>query len=204
MVEALARLAPPKRSNGESDTGAAWGQRAGRSPGAHSSDKPGRYMKRWLPEQRERSESEVKTVVWTDGSCNANGIHGRGGWAALIEQAGTVLEISGSAHDTTHNRMELTAICEALETLTGAIEVRTDSTYVEKCFNQNWHERWLDNGSWKGANGPVKNRDLWERLFGLVWDDSRAVNFKWIKGHAGDLNNHRVDRLARAAALSAG
>jgi ribonuclease HI len=85
----------------------------------------------------------VKTVVWTDGSCNANGIHGRGGWAALIEQAGIVREMSGSAHGTTHNRMELTAICEALETLTGAIEVRTDSAYVEKCFNQNWHERWL-------------------------------------------------------------
>ena len=71
----------------------------------------------------------MKTVVWTDGSCNANGMRGRGGWAALIEQAGTVREISGSAHGTTHNRMELTAICEALETLTGASEVRTDSAW---------------------------------------------------------------------------
>jgi ribonuclease HI len=158
-----------------------------------------------LQQQQERSES-VKTVVWTDGSCNAKGMHGRGGWAALIEHAGTVREISGSAYDTTHNRMELTAICEALETLTGAIEVRTDSAYVEKCFNQNWHERWLCDGSWRGSNGPVKNRDLWERLFGLVWDGTRAVTFKWIKGHDsdGDLNNHRVDRLAQAAALSAG
>ena len=149
----------------------------------------------------------VKSVVWTDGSCNANGMQGRGGWAALIEQAGTVREVSGSAHDTTHNRMELTAICEALETLTGAIEVRTDSTYVEKCFNQNWHERWLRDRSWKGSNGPVKNRDLWERLFGLVWDHGRRdVTFEWIKGHDrdGEPNNHRVDRVARAAALSAG
>ena len=144
----------------------------------------------------------MKTVVWTDGSCNANGMHGRGGWAALIEQAGTVREISGSAHGMTHNRMELTAICEALETLTGAIEVRTDSTYVEKCFNQNWHERWLRDDSWKGSNGAVKNRDLWERLFGLVWNGRRDVTFEWIKGHDGDPNNHRVDRLARAAALS--
>jgi hypothetical protein len=95
-------------------------------------------------------------------------------------------------------------ICEALETLTGAIEVRTDSTYVEKCFNQNWHERWLRDGSWKGSNGPVKNRDLWERLFGLVWDGRRDVTFVWIRGHAGDPTTHRVDRLARAAALSAG
>lgn len=151
-----------------------------------------------------RSQSGVKAVVWTDGSCNANGMHGRGGWAARIEQAGTVREISGSAHGTTHNRMELTAICEALETLTGVVEVRTDSAYVEKCFNQNWHERWLRDGSWKGSNGPVKNRDLWERLFGLVWDERRDVTFEWIKGHAGDSNNDRVDRLARAAALSAG
>jgi ribonuclease HI len=99
----------------------------------------------------------------------------------------------------------LTAICEALETLTGAIEVKTDSAYVEKCFDQNWHERWLRDGAWKGSNArPVKNRDLWERLFGLVGDGRRDVPFKWIKGHADEPNNHRVDRLARAAALSAG
>jgi ribonuclease HI len=104
----------------------------------------------------------VKTVVWTDGSCNANGMHGRGGWAARIEQAGTVREISGGADGTTHNRMELTAICEALETVSGVVEIRTDSTYVEKCFNQKWHERWLRDGSWKGSNGRVKNRDLWD------------------------------------------
>jgi ribonuclease HI len=146
----------------------------------------------------------VKIVVWTDGSCNASGMHGRGGWAALIEQAGSVREISGSARGTTHNRMELSAVCEALETLTGAIEVRTDSTYVEKCFNQNWHERWLRDGSWKGSNGrPVKNRDLWERLFCSVWADGRRdVTFEWIK-RGSEPNNQRVDRLAREAALSA-
>ena len=146
----------------------------------------------------------VKTVVWTDGSCNANGMQGRGGWAALIEQAGTVREISGGADGTTHNRMELTAICEALETLTGAIEVITDSTYVEKCFNENWRERWLRDGSWKGANGPVKNQDLWKRLFSLEGDARRDVTFTWTKGHSDDLNNNRVDRLALAAALSTG
>jgi ribonuclease HI len=95
------------------------------------------------------------------------------------EQAGTVREIAGSAHGTTHNSMELTAICEALETRTGAIEVRTDSTYVAKCFNQNWHERWLRDDSWKASNGrPVENRDVWERLFGLNWDGRRDVTFE--------------------------
>jgi ribonuclease HI len=64
----------------------------------------------------------------------------------------------------------------------------------------------LRDGSWKGSNGPVKNRELWGRLFGLVWDGRRAVTFEWIKGHDrdGDPNNYRVDRFARAAALSAG
>ncbi len=147
----------------------------------------------------------MTTVVWTDGSCNANGMQGRGGWAALIEQAGTVREISAGADGTTQNRMELTAICEALETLTGVIHVFTDSAYVEKCFTQKWHERWLRDGSWKGSNGPVKNRDLWERLFGLaLWDETRVVTFTWIPGHTtGYPNNDRVDRVAREAALSA-
>ena len=146
----------------------------------------------------------MASLVWTDGSCNVKGIRGRGGWAALIQEGGAVREISGGVDGTTHNRMELTAICAALEMLSGAIEVRTDSTYVEKCFNQNWHERWLLDGSWKGSSGRIKNRDLWERLFDLVWDGTRDVRFVWIRGHAGDPNNTRVDRLARAAALSTG
>jgi len=125
---------------------------------------------------------------------------GRGGWAALIEQAGTVREISGWADGTT----QLTAVCEALERLTAAIEVRTDTPYVEKCFNDNWYERWLRDGAWRGSTGPVKNRDLWERLFGWYGNGRREVTFVRIKGHAGDPNNHRVDLLARAAALSAG
>lgn len=141
--------------------------------------------------------------MWTDGSCNAKGIRGRGGWAALIQEGATVREISGGVDGTTHNRMELTAICEALDVLSGAIEIHTDSTYVEKCFNQNWHERWLRDGSWKGSNGRrIKNQDLWERLFALVRDDTREVSFVWLKGHAGDTNNTRVDRLARVAALT--
>jgi ribonuclease HI len=145
---------------------------------------------------------EQETVVWTDGSCNANGMKGRGGWAALIAEKPTPREISGSEDGTTHNRMELTAVCEALETLTGVLEVRTDSRYVERCFNNKWYERWLRDGDWKGSSGPVKNRDLWERLFGLVWDGNRDVRFVWIKGHAGDVNNARVDHLAREAAVS--
>jgi ribonuclease HI len=152
---------------------------------------------------RPSGASSEKTVVWTDGSCNANGMHGRGGWAVLIEQPGDPLVFSDGEDDTTHNRMELTAVCEALERLTGVIEVWTDSTYVQKCFDEKWHERWKLDNSWKGSNGrQIKNQDLWERLFGLVWDGTRTVKFEWIKGHSGYPNNERVDRLARAAAVS--
>ena len=73
--------------------------------------------------RQKRVGAGVKTVIWTDGSCNANGLQGRGGWAALIEQEEEPIELSGSANGTTQNRMELTAVCEALETLTGTIEV---------------------------------------------------------------------------------
>jgi ribonuclease HI len=76
----------------------------------------------------------MKTLVWTDGSCNVEGVAGRGGWAALIERDGSTEQLVGSAMETTQNRMELTAMCEALERVVGAIEVRTDSTYIEKWY----------------------------------------------------------------------
>lgn len=112
-----------------------------------------------LMRRLERSEAArtPTTVIWTDGSCNANDLQGRGGWAALIEQVGTFREMSDGADDTSQNRMELTAICEALEEVTGVIHVFTDSQYVERCFNEEWHVRWRLNDSWMGSNGPVKN-----------------------------------------------
>lgn len=141
-------------------------------------------------------------VVWTDGSCNAQGVAGRGGWAVLIERDGNVEQFVGSAMDTTHNRMELTAVCEALERLSGAIEVRTDSTYIQKCFSDGWHIRWRRDDKWRTPKGPVKNRDLWERLFSLVEDEARDVSFLWVKGHATEANNNIVDRLSREASKS--
>ena len=141
----------------------------------------------------------MAAVVWTDGSCNADGEMGSGGWAVLIEKDGESRQLTGNANDTTHNRMELTAVCEALEHLTGDIEIRTDSTYIEKCFREGWHVRWRKDGKWRTPKGPVKNRDLWERLFSLVEDGSRDVKFVWVKGHAQEVNNNIVDRLARKA-----
>jgi ribonuclease HI len=145
----------------------------------------------------------MKTIVWTDGSCNANGEQGVGGWAALIRRNEKEGRLVGRATDTTQHRMELTAVCEALEQLSGAIEVRTDTPYIEKCFSEGWHKRWRQDGRWRTSNGrPVANRDLWERLFALVEDGTRHISWVRVKGHGTDENNNIVDRLAREAALA--
>jgi ribonuclease HI len=95
----------------------------------------------------------MKTRVWTDGSCNAKGVAGRGGWAVLIERDGSTEQLVGSAVGTTQNRMELTAACEALERVTGAIEVWTDSKYIERCFDEDWHIRWRRDDKWRTPKG---------------------------------------------------
>jgi ribonuclease HI len=120
----------------------------------------------------------------------------------LIERDGSTEQLVGSAMETTQNRMELTAVCEALERVTGAIEVRTDSKYIEKCFSEGWHIRWRRDDRWRTPKGPVKNRDLWERLFALVEDDARDVSFVWVPGHRDEANNNIVDRLSREASKS--
>jgi ribonuclease HI len=159
------------------------------------------------PALRPASRSIFRLLLWlhricSDGSCNAEGVAGRGGWAALIERDGSTERLVGSALETTQNRMELTAVCEALERVDGAIEVRTDSKYIEKCFSEGWHIRWRRDDKWRTPKGPVKNRDLWERLFALVEDDARDVAFVWVKGHRDQANNNIVDRLSRAASKS--
>jgi RNase H len=93
-------------------------------------------------------------------------------------------------------------IAQSLQRVTGSIEVRTDSTYIEKCFTEDWHVRWRRDDKWRTPKGPVKNRDLWERLFALVEDDARDVSFVWVKGHATEANNNIVDRLSREASRS--
>jgi ribonuclease HI len=98
--------------------------------------------------------------------------------------------------------MELTAVCEALARVEGPIEVRTDSRYVERCFNDRWYVRWRKDDKWRTAKGPVRNRDLWERLLELYESDSRDVTFCWVKGHHTEANNNVVDRLSREAAES--
>ena len=138
-----------------------------------------------------------KVLIHTDGACLGN--PGPGGWGALLRYGKTERELSGGAADSTNNRMELLAAIMALEALTSACEVTlfTDSQYVQKGISE-WLANWIRRG-WKTAGGdPVKNQDLWQRL--QTATAPHKVQWRWVKGHAGDPDNERVDELARAAA----
>jgi len=137
----------------------------------------------------------MTTVAYTDGACLGN--PGPGGWAWAVPGG---CFASGAAAATTNQRMELTAALEAVTTLTGPVEVVSDSTYVVNCFRDRWWEGWLARGWQTKAKKPVANRDLWEPLIEAVRAEPDRVSFRWVKGHAGDSFNDLVDRLAVEAA----
>ena len=143
-------------------------------------------------------EVEQKLVeIHTDGACLGN--PGPGGWAALLCFRGREKEIAGGEALTTNNRMELMAAIMALESLREGcgVVLHTDSQYVKKGIGE-WLPNWIRRG-WKTAAGdPVKNKDLWERL--AIANTRHQVTWKWVKGHAGHVENERVDQLARAQA----
>lgn len=134
--------------------------------------------------------------VWTDGGCKPN--PGPGGWAAILRFGGTERELSGSERATTNNRMELTAAAAALEALKRPckVVVHTDSEYVKNGVTR-WHTGWVRR-NWRNAAGdPVANMDLWRRVLDAA--KVHEVEWKWVRGHAGDVMNERADRLATAA-----
>lgn len=138
-------------------------------------------------------------VVFTDGACAGN--PGPGGWAWAVSPDGEP-HGSGGERQTTNQRMELTAVLEALRSLgagseAGPIEVVSDSTYVVNCFRDRWWAGWQRNG-WKNSKKqPVANADIWKPLVELVL--ASDVTFRWVKGHSGNRMNDLVDRLAVAA-----
>ena len=137
--------------------------------------------------------------IHTDGSCLGN--PGAGGWAAVIvDEKNNRKEIFGGEEHTTNNRMELTAAINALKKIrTGEhVELFTDSSYLKNAFTNGWLTNWKRNG-WRTATGSqVLNQDLWRELDELI--STRAVNFNWVKGHAGNFFNERCDELARTTA----
>ena len=133
--------------------------------------------------------------VWTDGACSGN--PGPGGWGAILSFKGKERELSGGEAMTTNNRMELMGAISALETLTRpcTVALHTDSQYLRQGITS-WIHGWKKNG-WKTADKkPVKNEELWKRLDAAL--KQHRIEWKWVKGHAGDEMNERADALARA------
>ena len=135
-------------------------------------------------------------TIYTDGGCRPN--PGPGGWGVVILKAGVdPIELSGAEEKTTNNRMELKAAIEALRSLDGShsVELVTDSQYLRKGVTE-WLDGWRAKG-WKTAGKKaVANRDLWEALDREI--ARHEINWRWVKGHAGDEWNELADELASA------
>lgn len=132
--------------------------------------------------------------IFTDGACSRN--PGPGGWGAILRCNGKEKELSGGEALTTNNRMELTAVIEALSALKmpcNAI-ITTDSKYVCDAILKGWVYSWRKNGWKKADKKPALNVDLWEKLLALL--DVHNTEFKWVKGHNEHPENERCDALA--------
>jgi ribonuclease HI len=138
--------------------------------------------------------------IYSDGACKGN--PGPGGWGALLVTDGHRKEICGGEANTTNNRMEMTAVIRALESLKrpSAVEVHTDSQYVQKGISE-WMAGWKRR-NWRTADGkPVKNQDLWLQLDAL--SQLHRIEWKWVRGHNGHPENERADELANQGVLQA-
>lgn len=131
--------------------------------------------------------------IWTDGACKGN--PGVGGWGALMRTGEHEKTLFGGETLTTNNRMELTGVIEALKALTRPCDVviHTDSQYVQKGISE-WISGWKRRGWITSDTKPVKNADLWKALDELA--GKHTVQWKWVRGHAGDPGNERADELA--------
>ena len=138
-------------------------------------------------------------VIYTDGACKGN--PGPGGWGAWLRWGDHERELFGGERATTNNRMELTAVIEALTALKRPCDVtiHTDSEYVRKGITE-WIHNWKKRGWTTADRKPVKNVELWQKLDALA--QSHRVHWRWVRGHAGDPGNERADALANRGAAS--
>ena len=135
-----------------------------------------------------------KVLIFTDGSCSGN--PGPGGWGCILRYNQKEKRLSGGSVSTTNNRMELTAVIEALNALKIPcdVELYTDSQYVCNSVNKKWVYSWKKNDWKKSDKKPALNVDLWEQLLDLL--EKHKVEFIWIKGHDGHPENEECDAMA--------
>lgn len=136
-----------------------------------------------------------RVTIYTDGSCLPN--PGPGGWAAVLLSKENEKILRGGAHDTTNNRMELTAAVEALNALKQPcrVDIHTDSEYLKLGVTEwmpNWRRR-----NWRRKGGALANVDLWKALDAAL--QRHEVRWHWVRAHAGNKRNEQVDQLAREA-----
>ena len=149
--------------------------------------------------ERQLRRIRLKQVeIFTDGACSGN--PGPGGWGAVLRYNGHERELSGGEANTTNNRMELSAVINALEALKEPCKVTlySDSQYVRNALKLGWAKKWKANNWMRNKKEPALNPELWDRLLKLC--DIHEVDVIWVKGHAGHPENERCDRLAVAAA----
>lgn len=146
--------------------------------------------------------AKPKVRIHTDGACSGN--PGPGGWAALLEWNGKEKEISGSAPNTTNNRMEMRAIIEALKALKKPcyVEIYSDSALIVNAFTKGWIDNWIKKNWKKADKSPVENQELWQEMLEAM--SPHQVSWIKVKGHANNERNNRVDRLAVKASKKAG
>ena len=137
-----------------------------------------------------------KVTIYTDGAWSGN--PGPGGWGAVLKYGAHEKELSGGAAETTNNRMELTAVIEALKLLKEpcAVELYSDSKYVIDALEKRWVYGWKEKGWIKSDRKPALNVDLWEILLPLI--AKHEVRCHWVKGHAENEYNNRCDAMAVA------
>lgn len=139
--------------------------------------------------------THTPVTIYTDGACKGN--PGPGGWGVVLQSAAGTRELFDGDPNTTNNRMEMLAVIKGLEALTqpSAVTLFLDSQYVRKGITE-WISGWKRKG-WRTAAGePVKNVELWQRLDALVQGGGHRIDWRWVKGHAGDPGNERADALA--------
>lgn len=154
-----------------------------------------------------RSKERIPSIeIYTDGSLKKSGqTMTFGGWAFVVSRdAKEIYSAAGSEHNTTNQRMELMAICQALEYAAATrrpserVIIYSDSAYAINCYQKDWYLGWLYNGWMNSKNEPVANQDLWMKI--IPYFDDFWYDFRKVKGHNNNLWNEEADELAQAAA----